>query len=148
MTWHPVCSCPLVWGWCWATNQLWSLHRFRRVSANKAVFQGLNSVWNIGIAKTDWEWDVLWFLLLPGLAIVPVITNILYANRVRAVWRSMEKFITNFSLSFGPVPSTKRQWDYFTVFWIIITKTNTLFSKITSLNNATFKMFKVETQLK
>lgn len=27
--------------------------------------------------------------------------------------------------------------DYFTVFWIIITKANTLFSKITSLNNAT-----------
>lgn len=38
--------------------------------------------------------------------------------------------------------------DYFTVFWIIITKANTLFSKITSLNNATFKMFKVEKQLK
>lgn len=74
-------------------NNLWSLHRFRRVSANKAVFQGLNSVWNIGIAKGDWEWDVLWFLLLPGLAIVPVITNILYVNCVGAVWRCMENSV-------------------------------------------------------
>lgn len=38
--------------------------------------------------------------------------------------------------------------DYFTVFWIIITKANTLFSKITSLNILKVALFKVEKQLK